>query len=36
MTLRGFQFEKYNWRMLPVVDAGDRLLGIIGYRDVIP
>ena len=29
-------FEKYNWRMLPVVDAGDRLLGIIGYRDVIP
>ena len=27
-------FEKYNWRMLPVVDAGDKLLGVIGYKDV--
>ncbi|MHB8839567.1 MAG: magnesium transporter MgtE N-terminal domain-containing protein [Gemmatimonadaceae bacterium] len=27
-------FEKYNWRMLPVVDAGDHLLGVIGYKDV--
>jgi CBS domain-containing protein/sporulation protein YlmC with PRC-barrel domain len=27
-------FEKYSWRMLPVVDTGDRLLGVIGYKDV--
>ena len=27
-------FEKYGWRMLPVVDSGDRLLGVIGYKDI--
>lgn len=27
-------FEKYSWRMLPVVDSGDKLLGVIGYKDV--
>lgn len=27
-------FEKYNWRMLPVVDSGERLLGVVGYKDV--
>jgi CBS domain-containing protein len=27
-------FEKYNWRMFPVVDASDHLLGVIGYKDV--
>ena len=27
-------FEKYSWRMLPVVDASDHLLGVIGYKDV--
>ena len=29
------QFAKYNFRLLPVVDAGDRLLGVVGYKDIM-
>ncbi|MBI2795280.1 MAG: CBS domain-containing protein [Gemmatimonadetes bacterium] len=28
-------FAKYQYRMLPVVDAGDRLLGVVGYKDIM-
>lgn len=28
-------FVKYHLRMLPIVDAGDRMLGVIHYRDVM-
>jgi len=28
-------FEKYHYRMIPVVDRDDRVLGIIHYNDVM-
>ena len=28
-------FEKYRYRMLPVVDQGDRILGVIRYNDIM-
>ena len=28
-------FAKYHYRMVPVVDAGDRLLGVIHYKDIM-
>jgi len=28
-------FAKYHFRMLPVVDAGDHLLGVISYKDIM-
>jgi len=28
-------FAKYHFRMLPVVDAGDHLLGVIHYKDIM-
>lgn len=28
-------FAKYHYRLLPVVDAGDRLLGVVGYKDIM-
>jgi Mg/Co/Ni transporter MgtE len=28
-------FAKYHYRMLPVVDARDHLLGVIHYNDII-
>ncbi len=28
-------FAKYHFRLLPVVDASDRLLGVIGYKDIM-
>jgi magnesium transporter len=28
-------FAKYHYRLLPVVDGGDRLLGVIGYKDIM-
>jgi magnesium transporter len=28
-------FEKYHYRMIPVVDPGDRILGVIRYNDIM-
>ncbi|MGO9114119.1 MAG: CBS domain-containing protein [Thermoguttaceae bacterium] len=28
-------FAKYHYRMLPVVDRGDHLLGVILYKDIM-
>ena len=28
-------FAKYHYRMVPVVDAGDHLLGVIHYKDIM-
>jgi magnesium transporter len=28
-------FAKYHYRMIPVVDAQDRILGIIRYKDIM-
>jgi CBS domain-containing protein len=28
-------FSKYHYRMIPVVDAGDRILGVIRYNDIM-
>jgi magnesium transporter len=28
-------FAKYHFQMLPVVDAGDHILGVIGYKDIM-
>ena len=28
-------FEKYHYRMIPVVDGRDHLLGIIRYNDLV-
>jgi Mg/Co/Ni transporter MgtE len=28
-------FAKYQFRLLPVVDARDRLLGVVGYKDIM-
>jgi CBS domain-containing protein len=30
-----FAFRKYHFRMLPVIDAQDRLLGVIRYNDIM-
>jgi magnesium transporter len=29
------QFAKYNFRLLPVVDTQDHMLGVIGYKDIM-
>ena len=29
------QFAKYNFRLLPVVDTHDHMLGVIGYKDIM-
>ena len=28
-------FEKYHYRMIPVVDQADRILGVIRYNDIM-
>jgi Mg/Co/Ni transporter MgtE len=28
-------FAKYHYRLLPVVDTSDRLLGVVGYKDIM-
>jgi Mg/Co/Ni transporter MgtE len=29
-------FTKYHYRMVPVVDPHDRILGVVRYNDIMP